>query len=401
MLETSMQSSKSWLEISERRLRRNYRTLVQYAQAGASRASVLAVIKAGAYGHGAELCAPVLASAGAPWLGVTDADEGIRVRQALRRALPPGDKEPEILVMCGLLPDEAEAILEHQLTPVVWSPDQLAWLAEAAAPGRPSPVHVEIDTGMARQGVRPGAQLEKFLDFLAATPQLRPSGVLTHFASAEQAGAAYTVLQRSHFENALAQIYATGTRPDWIHVGNTSTIDEARSLPWLQQLADRYQASPLVRSGLALYGYSLPLEGATSSLRDRLEPVSTWKTRIIAISDLAPGSTVGYNATYTASRAMRLALLPVGYADGLRRELSSTSLRSGGWAMVGGQRATIVGRISMNLTSVDITDNPAARVGDVTILLGDCASADDHARLADTIPYDILCGIRSQPKLVP
>ena len=125
----------------------------------------------------------------------------------------------------------------------------------------------------------------------------------------------------------------------------------------------------------------------------------TWKTRITAIRDVAPGESIGYNGIFTAERPMRIALLPVGYADGLRRELSASNATPGGWVMICGQRAPIVGRISMNLTTVDITGLAAANVGDAVVLLGEGITADDHARLARTIPYEILCGVRARSQL--
>jgi len=131
-----------------------------------------------------------------------------------------------------------------------------------------------------------------------------------------------------------------------------------------------------------------------------IRPVMTWKTRVIGIRDIQPGDTVGYNAVFTAQQPMRLALLPVGYADGLRRELSGSDARPGGWAVVHGQRAMIVGRVSMNLTTVDVTHIPNVMVSDEAILLGDGITADDHARLAHTIAYEIVCGMRAEPRLV-
>lgn len=394
-----MGSNKSWLEISERRLRENYSALVRICAAGGRSTSVLAVVKARAYGHGAELCAPVLASAGASWLGVTDSNEGALVRCSLEHALGSRDPQPRILVMCGLLPEDAATIVANQLTPVVWSVDQLDWLSCVADAGAPIPIHLEIDTGMSRQGVRPGVALEHLLDCLSAKPELRLEGVLTHFASAEISGSPLTDLQRERFKIALTQIAGRNVGAKWIHAGNSSTIDEANSLPWLQQIASRYAARSLVRSGLALYGYSLPIKHASGTLEGLLHPVLSWKSRIAALHDLNPGATVGYNATFVAPAAMRLALLPVGYSDGLRRELSATNAQPGGWVILHGQRAPIVGRISMNLTTVDVTAIPQAALGDEVTLLGDGITAEDHARLAHTIPYEILCGLRVQPRL--
>ncbi len=394
-----MESSKSWLEISERRLRHNYATLASAAAAGCSDASVLAVVKAGAYGHGAEVCAPVLAAAGAEWMGVADAAEGAAIRRALDRNPPSREAQPRILVMCGPLPGDADLLAENHLTPVVWTSDQLDWLARGARPDASLQIHLEIDTGMSRQGVLPGPPLDHLLDHLLTLPGLRLDGVLTHFASAEICGSSLTRSQQGRFRTALAQIYSRNLHPRWVHAGSSSTVDEAHCLPWLQGIATRYGARPLVRSGIALYGYCLPLSGGCSNLQNLLQPVLAWKTRILSLQDVAAGATVGYNATFTASQPMRLALLPIGYADGLRRELSSAGQNSGGWVVLHGRRAPIVGRISMNLTTVDASGIPNATPGDEVTVLGDDVTADEHARLAGTIAYEILCGLRARPRL--
>lgn len=154
----------------------------------------------------------------------------------------------------------------------------------------------------------------------------------------------------------------------------------------------------MVRTGLALYGYSLPIEGkAEARLNPALTPVLTWKARVLDTFAVEQGTAVGYGATFIAERAMRLALLAVGYADGFRREASSGL--GNGWVMVRGQRAAIVGRVSMNLTVVDVTHIDAAQAGDAAVLLGEGVTAEDHARWAKTIPYEILCGIRGARKL--
>jgi alanine racemase len=246
--------------------------------------------------------------------------------------------------------------------------------------------------------------------------------VLTHFASPEVAGSSQTLVQRGRFEEAIAAVAEAGLRPAWVHAGSSSTIDNdgtdndgididavdqqgaAGNLAWLRSLAGSVGARSMVRSGIALYGYCLPIEPdeavVEAKLRCGLQPVMSWKTRVIGLREVQAGDTVGYNATFMAERPMRLALLPVGYADGLRRELSGSNARAGGWTMVKGQRAAIVGRVSMNLTVVDVTEIPGVAVGDEVVVLGDGVTADDHARLAHTISYEIVCGVRAESRLV-
>jgi len=403
---------KSWVEISERRLATNYRLLTEAASVGMS---VLAVVKADAYGHGAAVCAPVLVRAGARWLGVTDAQEGAAVGEALAAAGVAASERPDILVMSGLLAEDADAIVQHRLVPVVWGRQQMEWLADAvdrSGKGLRQRVHLEIDTGMARQGVRADAELKAVLEYLSQHPSLELDGVMTHFASAEVAGSPQTLEQRMRFQQAMREVSAAGLRPAWIHAGNSSTIDNSASpqtdtLVWLRQLAGEYGARAMVRPGLGLYGYCLLIECADCSndkhaearVRPGLQPVMTWKTRVIGLREVQAGETVGYNATFVAKQPMRLALLPVGYADGLRRELSAATGIVGGWVMVQGQRAAIVGRVSMNLTVVDVSGITGVAVGDEVVLLGDGVTADDHALLAGTIAYEIVCGVRAPSRL--
>jgi alanine racemase len=389
---------KSWVEVSERRLAGNYRLL---REAAGGDTAVLAVVKANAYGHGAAVCAPVLVRTGAEWLGVTDVSEGAAVRAALAAAGVARREQPGILVMSGLLREDAEEVVRLGLTPVVWLREQMEWLAEAA--GRlgvgPLAVHVEVDTGMARQGVAVGAQLEELVAWVRGEPRIRVDGVMTHFASSEVAGSAQTALQRRRFVEAIVAVGAAGLRPSWVHAGNSSTLDndgEEGNLTWLRESAAGVGARSMVRAGIALYGYCLPIEGeGLSAVRQGLQPVMTWKTRVIGVREVEAGETVGYNGIYCVPQSMRLALLPVGYADGVRRELSASNARAGGWAMVRGQRAPIVGRVSMNLTIVDVSGIAGVGLGDEVVVLGDGVTADDHARLAGTIAYEIVCGVQT------
>lgn len=391
------------MELSAERLAANYRALAE-----AAGVAVLAVIKANGYGHGVTLCAPMLARAGAAWLGVTDAAEGTAVQGSLKGF----ETRPRVLLMSGPLAEDAPTIVAQGLTSVVWTIEQMQWLIDAAKAGgetRPVPVHLEIDTGMSRQGVAPGTELDRVLDWLVEHPQIALDGVLTHFASAEVAGSPQTDTQRERFGVACLRVAAAGLRPAWLHASNTSAIDNAvppRHRDWLEHLATALGAQPMVRTGLGLYGYSLPLErdpgfaGSIAAMLDKkLRPVMTWKALVIGVRDLATGEAIGYNGIFVATAPMRVALLPVGYADGLRRELSCSNARPGGWVMVGEHCARIVGRVSMNLTTVDVSEVPDVKVGDEVVVLGEGVTADDHARVARTIPYEILCGVRAEQRL--
>jgi alanine racemase len=384
------------VEISEQRLKDNFAAL---RKAAGPETAMLAVIKANAYGHGAERCALILAGAGAEWLGVTSVEEGAAVKAALSDTGIALERQPRVLVMSGIAEEDAEAVVEEELTPVVWLPEQVEWLkvaAERSGLRTTVPVHVEVDTGMTRQGARPGVELCAVLKAIQSTKVLRVEAVMTHFASAEVAGTGLE--QRREFGRAMGDLGAE-VSPEWLSVGNTSGVDlgEPEDLPrWIGGLAWAHLCKVMVRTGLGLYGYHLPLEpeGEASKLQGRLRPVMTWKAKVIGLEDVEAGALVGYNGTFLVKRPMRLALVSAGYADGLRRELSSTNERAGGWVMLRGKRAPVVGRVSMNLTSVDVTGIEGVRLGDDAVLLGDGVTAEDHARIAGTIAYEILCGVR-------
>jgi alanine racemase len=389
-----------WVEVSGEHLRRNFAALRDVA---GPEVELLGVIKANAYGHGVGVVAPVLRSAGARWLGVTDAEEGALVRAALGSGARPGGGAPlpEILVMSGLVADEAAVMVEHALTATVWCAEQVAWLeAAAGAAGRRVDVHVEIDTGMSRQGAQVGAELAQVLRAIGLSERVRMTGVLTHFAQAEVSRSRQTVEQQALFEDALRQVSVAGLRPEWVHAGNSSLVDEDLLVDWLRRQASGIGARAMVRPGIALYGYCLPMEDGVSHVRGALQPVMTWKAKVIGLREVEAGTRVGYGGAFVTPRAMRLALLPVGYADGLRRELSSTAEAVGGWAMIGGRRAAIVGRVSMNLTVVDVTGIDGVALGDEAVVLGKGVTAEDHAALAGTLAYEILCGVRGEIVLV-
>jgi alanine racemase len=394
---------KSWIEISETRLRDNIDVI--RAAAGET-VTVLAVIKADGYGHGAEMIAPALVDAGVAWLGVGDVDEGERVRRAL------GKHDAHVLVMCGMEREDADRIVEHRLTPVVWTPWHVQALDVAAeCAGRRVPVHLEIDSGMARQGAAPGVELEHVVMALHRSKWLRLEGVFSHLSSSEVRRGEHTAMQLERLQHAFDLLKTEDGEvlmPEWIHLANSSALDEGSTTEWMRRIGAALRANVLVRPGLALYGYCLEIEdengglsaslGSNGELCQRIQPVLTWKTRVIATREIAPGETVGYGATFVAERPMRLALLPVGYADGFRREASSGI--GNGWVRIAGERAAVVGRVSMNLTVVDVTEIAEATDGVEVTLLGEGVTAEDHARWSGTISYEILCGIRAERRLV-
>ncbi len=377
-------------------LQHNYRLLAERVQEQASehalgQAGLIAVVKANAYGHGLALCGRALTGAGAAWLGVTSVEEAGALRAALE---PPA--QPRVLVMSGYFPGEEEAVLRLRATPQVWDAahfERLDGAARRAGFGpRSVAVHLEIDTGMSRQGVQPGAALERLLGGLRAASPVWIEGVMTHFSSPEELGNPATTAQLERFEGALQQVLAAGLRPRWVHAGNSANAWSGSALRAIARLAREAGAEALVRPGLGLYGLETRFTPALAG-GGELQPVLRWVSRVTSLREVRAGTPVGYNETFRAPEAgARLALLPVGYADGLRRELSNR-----GFVLLGGRRVPVVGRVSMDQTVVDVSGLQGVSVGDEVVLIG--AQGGESVRVAEmadwcgTIPYEIVCGL--------
>lgn len=365
----------TWAEVSLSTLRQNYRTVADYVGPGVT---VCAVVKADAYGHGAVECALALEQEGATWLGVTSLDEAIPLREE--------GVGTRVLLMTGFWRGEEEEIIRLRLTPTVWEVGQIELMERAAARlGVKQAIHLKIDTGMGRLGAAP-EDLPRICSVLKSSPHLKVEGVSTHIASSEVLDAPSVGEQLQVFETARKTLAECGMQPELIHAANTSAV-----------ISHHESWNSMVRPGLALYGYHLPFERAGRAVSGRalklpVKPVLTWKTRILSLREMPAGQALGYGGTYVTKAPSRIAMLPVGYADGLNRGLSS-----GGRVIVREHYAPIVGRISMDLTMVDVTGIPGIEVADEVILLGssDGLSVDarEHAELAHTIPYEILCAI--------
>ena len=330
---------------------------------------VLAVVKADAYGHGAVDVARALEQEGVETFGVAIPEEGIELRRAGIRA--------PILVLGGFAPPQADRLLDDGLVPAIFRQDQVESLGSAAARrGVRAAAHLKIDTGMGRLGV-PVADVPAFLAVVAGTPSVRLSGAFSHLAVADEPGDPFTARQIRLFQEAIGMVRAAGLQADDLHLANSAAILE-HPPAWLT----------LVRPGLLLYGYAPSPKVTGAALR----PVLTLRTRIIYIKDVPPGASLGYGRTFVARRPTRVASLAIGYDDGLPRLVSNR-----GHVLVRGRRAPIVGRVSMDLTTIDVTDIPGAALGDEVIVLGgsgeDAVGADRLAAWAETISWEVLCGI--------
>jgi alanine racemase len=371
----------TWAEVSLRTLRQNFRTVQKHV---GNAVTVCAVVKADAYGHGAVECSRALEAEGAQWLGVTSLDEAIPLREAGIRA--------NILLMTGFWRGEENEIIRLRLTPTIWEPWHIESLEAAAATLGVTrhPVHLKVDTGMGRLGVAV-EELPALLKVLKAARHLVLEGFSTHLASSEIMDAPSVADQERRFDDARRMVREAGLEPALVHVANTSAVI-SRKETW----------NNMVRPGIALYGYHLPFQRAGrevsgGTLRLPVKPVLTWKTRILSLRNFAANQPLGYGGTYVTKAPAHVAVLPVGYADGFNRQLSNR-----GRVIVREHYAPIVGRISMDLTLADVTGIPGIAVGDEVILLGspdgksiDGLSVDalEHAELANSTPYEILCNI--------
>jgi alanine racemase len=366
----------TWAEVSLATLRQNFRTVQKHV---GPKVTVCAVVKADAYGHGAVECSRALEAEGARWLGVTSLDEAIPLREAGIRS--------SLLLMTGFWRGEETEIVRLSLTPTVWEPWHIEALeAAASALGvAQHPVHLKVDTGMGRLGVVVD-QLPGVLAALKAAKHLVLDGLSTHLADSEIMDAPSVAAQERNFDTALRMVRQAGLEPVFVHMANTGAVISRRET-W----------NTMVRPGVALYGYYLPFQRAGrevsgGTLRLPVKPILTWKTRILSLRDFAANHALGYGGTYVTKAPAHVAVLPVGYADGYNRQLSNR-----GRVIVREHYAPIVGRISMDLTLVDVTGIPGVAVGDEVILLGvgEGLSVDalEHAELANSSAYEILCNI--------
>ncbi len=350
-----------------------------YAEAmrNAGGRSVLAVVKAQAYGHGAVAVSRRLVELGCRMLGVALVEEGRELRSA-------GITVP-VLVMGPLRPGQAGDVLRLGLTPVVYTlPVARALSGAAAAAGRTVPVHVKVDTGMGRIGLQPG-EAPGFIAAIAAMPGLAVEGVMTHFADADLRDKRFAAAQMDRFEEVLRALEEQGITVPLRHAANSAAVLEfGRAL------------LTLVRPGLMLYGYD-PLGGRGGA---DLRPVLSLVTRIAFLKKVPAGTPISYGRTYVTERESLIATAPVGYADGYRRGLSNR-----GQALVGGRRVPVAGRVCMDMTMLDVTDVPSVAEGDEVVLIGsqggERITADDIAAWTDTIAYEVLCGISDRvPRIV-
>jgi len=364
------QQRPTWAEINREALAANFDIVKDRVGPAVS---VMAVVKANAYGHGAVNCAKRFQEEGADWFGVALPEEGIELRDG-------GITKP-ILCLAGFWSGQATTCIDRNLVPVVYRLDVIEAFDRAARERDiVADVHVKVDTGMGRLGVR-FDEVREFAVALKRFPNIRVDGLMTHFAAADEPTCGpLTKDQIQRFESALAAFRAHGHQPAYQHLANSAGIF-AQPKAW----------GNMVRPGGVLYGLWRDIL-APADRDENFQPVMSLHSRITLLKWVPLGETVGYGCTFEASRKTLVATIPIGYDDGYMRALSNR-----GHAIIRGVYATVIGRISMDLTLIDVTNVPGVQLDDEVILMGQDAglsiTAEDLARTAGTLSYEVTCGI--------
>lgn len=352
------------------RISENYRRLRAACGPGGD---VLAVVKANAYGHGAVGVARCLETVGCKLFGVACLSEAAELRDA--------GVAGEIVVLSGFLPGEEGEFVAQRLTPVLHAQYQIqSWIEQGRRlSGNPLRCHLKLNTGMNRLGVSP-QEAPGACRALANEPGISLEGIATHLASAEDFCDPAAEEQIATFRRVMEALDRAGiVRPRWTHFQNSAG------------LSYRSGEGNLARCGLALYGVTPEAVGEAPRIRVEVSPALEWRARVAAVQQIFAGDRVGYSGVFTAPKPMRIASLTIGYGDGYRRELSS-----GGRVFLNDCECKVVGRVSMDLTMVDVSACDAVEPGDEAIVLGGEVTAHELARRCGTIPYEILGGITAR-----
>lgn len=368
-------TARTWVEIDLARLADNVRALKARLP---DTTEVLMTVKADAYGHGLVPVARAAVAAGVWGFGVAALDEAAALREA-------GIDRP-IVDLFPILPEEADRAVALGVTPSITAPaDAEAVSAAAARVGHPVRVHVEIDTGMGRTGVR-DRDAAAFVAAVAELPGLEVDGIFTHFATADEPDRAYTERQLDRFDALLEALAERGIRPPRVHAANSAAA-----------LRFSRAARTLARPGIALYGAPGEIandadDGRWTEDGSPFAPVLAWRARVVAVKELDPGETVGYHRSYAATGVERIAVLAVGYGDGWPLGLSGR-----GRVLLRGREVPIRGAVCMDVTMVDATPFPDLEVGEVATLVGRQGDArrtvEEVAAEAGLISYAVLTGI--------
>lgn len=362
---------RAWVEIDLGALAHNVRQLKSFL---APQTALMAVVKADAYGHGAITVAQTVLESGASWLGVATVPEGIELREA-------GIKEPILILGATHTLEQIKAIVHWQLQPTLCNFKQALVFSEtleATAECEPVPVHIKIDTGMSRLGP-PWQQAAEFVQLVQRLPKLQIASIYSHLATAEDVDQTVMRQQQTRFDRAIAQIKTTGIPLPLLHLANSAATLTERALHY-----------NMVRVGLAIYGL-YPAAHLQSNIN--LKPVLQVKARVTQVKTIPPQTGVSYGHQFISDHELYLAVVGIGYADGVPRNLSNKMT-----VLIRGQRIPQIGAITMDQLMLDVSAIPDLQEGEVVTLLGqegnELISADDWATELSTISWEILCGFK-------
>lgn len=366
-----MRQERAWVEVNLGAIAHNVQQIRSLLSA---HTELMAVVKADAYGHGAISVAQIALQAGATWLGVATIPEGIELREA-------GIHAPVLVLGANHTPEQIRAIAHWNLQPTLCTPRQALIFAEVLTDlpqACPLAVHLKLDTGMSRLGTA-WQEAAAFVQLVQHLPNLTIASVYSHLATAEDPDQTIARQQQQRFELAVTQIKACGINPPCLHLANSGGT--------LSNPTFHYD---LVRVGLAIYGlYPSAHLSTTIALKTALQV----KARVTQVKTIVAGTGVSYGHRYVADRERQIAVVAIGYADGIPRSLSNQME-----ALVRGQRVPQIGAVTMDQIMLDVSAVPDLREGEVVTLLGQdgnqSISADDWATTLDTISWEILCGFK-------
>ena len=368
---------RTWAEIDTDALLHNLNTV----KSAAPDSKIMAVVKANAYGHSAELIAPVLEKAGVDFFGVSNISEALQLREM-------GLKAP--ILILGYTPVSAVSLLsQNNISQCVYSFDYAEKLSNEAVKEKVNiKIHIKLDTGMSRLGFDCRSEEIKGIEkavLSAQMPNFSLEGIFTHFAESDrtpQTEDGFTDLQFSHFKAGIEHFKSKGLSPQICHCCNSAG-----------SLLDTDKHLDLIRPGIILYGLS---PNPDLKFKEALIPVMTLKSVVSMVKTVEGGATVNYGRTFKAQKPMKIATVAAGYADGYPRLLSNKA-----YVLIGGKKAPVVGRVCMDQLSVDVSEIDNVNIGDEVILFGKELSVDILARLSDTINYEIVCDISPRvPRII-
>lgn len=364
-------SQRAWVEIDLGALSYNIKQLLRLLS---PHTQLMAVVKADAYGHGAVTVAKTALEAGANWLGVATVPEGIQLREN-------GIKAPILILGATYTPEQIHAIADWQLQPTLCSPKQaliFANILEKIKQEDDLAVHIKLDTGMSRLGTD-WRQADEFVQLVARLPHLEIASIYSHLATADSPDVTIMEMQHQRFEKAIAQIKARGVKIRGLHLANSAAT-----------LADSRLHYDIVRVGLAIYGLypAIHLQN-----KIQLKPVLQLKARVTHVKTIPIGTGVSYGHNFLAQKETCIAVVGIGYADGVIRSLSNQMQ-----VLLRGQRVSQIGAITMDQLMIDVSSIPNVQEGEIVTLLGEQGTekitADDWANQLNTISWEILCGFK-------